>query len=88
MARRIHILGKTPTGDVLVQDCADDAVALLRKTEEGEPLQSTKLARFGEDETGHPVLHEIDVADEGPVMVNSESFRSGWERTFGKGGAN
>lgn len=82
MSRRIHILGQTPVGDLVVGECDGVAAHVLRQVKSGEALQSARLARLDEDEQGHPILHEIDVADGGPIMVNSEAFRAGWDRTF------
>lgn len=85
----LQITGVTQYGDYsYVRQRPNDEmeVGLLRNPQEGKPMNSP-LAMKAVNETG---LYEVEelvsgtlAPSKGPAKVNSDEFRTGWDRIFG-----
>lgn len=57
-------------------------VGTLRTVKEGQPFNGD-LVRLKHREGGVFDVEDLYSTRSGPAQVNSEAFRSGWDRTFG-----
>lgn len=101
--RLIHLLGEVdvPYGKgkaTVIQTCSegsdDGQLELVVPVESGKPLPmgATKIAILKKHDDQHYQCDVVDAEEltsgNGPAMVSNESYRQGWDQTFGKHGLN
>jgi len=80
------------SGDPVIMRNQDgvESLQIVQAVVDGEPL--TKEFVSIKEREGDPDLYDVetiyDPARDGPAMVNSPSFKSGWDRTFGRNQSN
>jgi hypothetical protein len=92
--RKFHYDGEDESGSVYMSECTDnDKVVRVRldKPTSGVPIKlGQEMCQVRPDSSGHFSINDAlaedaddSDGDGGPVMVNSDLFRSGWDRIFG-----
>ncbi len=92
--KEYHPLVDVDTGTTVFEECLGEnekgerpELQPMTMIREGKPLpKDSKLYISEESSPGHVKFKEVRL-DEGPIKVNSESYREGWDRIFsGAGG--
>lgn len=91
--RKFHYEGQDASGSVYMTECTDDEKVVtvrLDKPTSGVPIKlGQEMCQVRPDDSGHFRIDDALVSDDGdgdadgPAMVNSDAYRSGWDRTFG-----
>jgi hypothetical protein len=82
---KAHFLGSADGSNVF-EDCKTGEIVSARPLESGKPiLPGQHLATVTKDADGaHYAIDVVPLGHSGPAQVATESYRSGWEATFGK----
>ena len=89
--KKFHYEGSDADGSVYMTECTDDDKVVrvrLDKPRSGVPIKlGQEMCQVRPDSSGHFSIDDAFADDggdsDGPAMVNSNAFRSGWDRTFG-----
>ena len=98
--KKFHYQGEDDNGSVFLSECTDGdeaAVVRLDRPKSGVPIKlGAELCQVRPDKTGHLEIVDslgegsvkYESVSDGPPMVASDAYRSGWDRTFGSNGVN
>lgn len=82
-----HIANDPEGNPVIMREVDGELVHnVLYRAEEGKPIagELVHCEQHSDDPTMYDVETIYDPKTDGPAMVNSLSFRTGWDRVFGK----
>lgn len=82
--KRHHIVGSTPDGATVFQDCETGAVRAMDPLREGKPIPSDARLMLAQplDDGEHVTIEDLGDVHSGPAQVATAAYRDGWTRTF------